>query len=143
MLSLVNIFSKRWYELAMLTNTSLEKIIEQDSSSATQMNIIYECNLGHLKSITNWFFHELKINTSVNEFKLFAEECNKKKLWNSVARRHESKYRRDQVKVCERQRFDKRFRENKMKVEKHLSHRIGKTEILEKKKHNISQETRT
>ena len=44
------------------------------------MNIIYECNLGHLKSITNWFFHELKINTSVNEFKLFAEECNKKKL---------------------------------------------------------------
>lgn len=62
----------------MLTNTSLEKIIEQDSSRATQMNIIYECNLGHLKSITNWFFHELKINTSVNEFKLFAEECNKK-----------------------------------------------------------------
>ena len=67
----------------------------------------------------------------------------KKKLWNSVVRRHESKYRRDQVKVCERQRFDKRFRENKMRVEKHLSHRIGKTEILEKKKHNISQETRT
>ena len=63
----------------MLTNTSLEKIIEQDSSSATQMNIIYECNLGHLKSITNCFFHELKINTSVNEFKLFVEECNKKK----------------------------------------------------------------
>ena len=30
-----------------------------------------------------------------------------------------------------------------MKVEKHLSHRIGKTEILEKKQHNISQETRT